>query len=74
MICRKTMRSCQTPSMCAPFGGCSISSDCFEELKGRVAKLEKWTHEPFDFSNLVARLEKLERNMAHVMPDKSDDI
>jgi hypothetical protein len=22
MICRKTMSRCQTPSMCAPFGGC----------------------------------------------------
>ncbi len=22
MICRKTMRACLTPGMCAPFGGC----------------------------------------------------
>jgi hypothetical protein len=23
MICRKTMRVCDTPGMCSPFGGCS---------------------------------------------------
>jgi len=25
-ICRKTMQPCQTPGMCAPFGGCASHS------------------------------------------------
>lgn len=30
------------------------------ELAERVAKLEEWAHEPFDFSHLIARLEAVE--------------
>jgi len=25
LICRKTMRACDTPGMCSPFGGCSVA-------------------------------------------------
>jgi hypothetical protein len=30
-------------------------------LSERVSKLEAWAHEPFDFTHLVERLERLER-------------
>lgn len=30
-------------------------------LEERIAKLEKWAHEPFDFNDLISRLERLER-------------
>lgn len=33
------------------------------ELERRVARLEKWAHEPFDFSHLIRRLEKLEKTL-----------
>lgn len=32
-----------------------------DELEERLKKLEKWTHEPFDFTDLIKRLETLER-------------
>jgi hypothetical protein len=34
-----------------------------DELEGRVEALEEDSHVPFDFTDLIARLEKLEREV-----------
>jgi chromosome segregation ATPase len=31
-----------------------------KELERRIEKLEEWAHEPFDFTKLVQRIERLE--------------
>lgn len=48
LICRKTMRRCETPSMCVPFGGCGDPSD------ERISKLER------DLSAALERIRDLE--------------
>jgi hypothetical protein len=35
MICPKTMRECQSTSMCSPFGGCSSHQAEFQQLQVR---------------------------------------
>lgn len=32
-----------------------------EALEKRIKTLEKWAHKPFDFSELIARIERLEK-------------
>lgn len=39
MICRKTMEECQTPSMCAPFGGCPSQTPQVEALADAMWQL-----------------------------------
>lgn len=50
-----------------------VSRGLWDALAERVAKLEERAHEPFDFSDLVRRLERLER-LAHDHDDLQQPV
>jgi hypothetical protein len=43
----------------------------YSQLYARVAKLEAWAHEPFDFSDLIRRIERLENVTAGLVQETS---